>query len=52
MKDYESALGLTQDPGIKARLHSGRALALEGVSDWKAALLEYDRAMECADRAG
>ena len=52
MKDYDSALSLSQESGVRARLHAGRALALEGVSDWRAALVEYDRALECARDAG
>ncbi len=40
------------DPGVLAQLHAGKALALEGISEWEAALRSYDQAMEFADKAG
>lgn len=40
------------DPVVRARLLSGRALALEGVSDWTGALRAYQAAMAAADAAG
>ena len=35
-----------------ARLHAGRALALEGLSKWESALKDYDQALDFADQAG
>lgn len=37
---------------MKARLHAGRGLALEGISEWQGALQEYDLALEAAQEAG
>ncbi len=36
----------------RARLLSGRALALEGLSDWQGALGDYTQAMELAEQGG
>jgi len=36
------------DPIIKARLLSGRALAYEGISEWRLALDDYNTAVELA----
>ena len=52
MRDYDAALLVVQDPGTLARLHAGKALALEGVSEWDEALRSYDQALAFADRAG
>jgi tetratricopeptide (TPR) repeat protein len=57
IKDYDSAISLESsrgdsDPGTLARLYAGRALALEGLSKWEQALMDYDKALDFADRAG
>lgn len=36
----------------QARLRAGRALAWEGLSEWRAAIADYDDAMALAARAG
>lgn len=52
--DFDAALKLCSDdePVLKARLLAGRALALEGISDWEGALRDYDGAMASAQKAG
>lgn len=40
------------EPVSKARLLAGRALAYEGLSEWRAAINDYDAAMELAAAAG
>jgi tetratricopeptide (TPR) repeat protein len=39
-------------PVERARLLAGRALALEGLAEWEAALADYDRALLLARAAG
>ncbi|KAG1664703.1 hypothetical protein FOA52_006678 [Chlamydomonas sp. UWO 241] len=52
--DYDKALQMVPDkePIVRARLLAGRALALEGVSDWEGALADYEKAVVLADAAG
>lgn len=41
-----------EDLVSQARLKAGRALAYEGLSEWRSAINDYDAAMELAARAG
>ncbi|MEW5317635.1 MAG: hypothetical protein WDW38_008917 [Sanguina aurantia] len=55
LEDYATAIELTPADSelvVTARLLAGRGLAEEGVSDWRGALQDYDRAMELADKGG
>lgn len=45
-------LGAGDNLTAQARLLAGRALAWEGVADWRAALRDYDTALESARAAG
>lgn len=55
LADYAAALAATpaaESPVERARLLAGRALALEGLAEWEAALADYDRALLLARAAG
>ncbi|GIL59205.1 hypothetical protein Vafri_13885 [Volvox africanus] len=54
VQDFNAALALLPDKDLvtRARLLSGRALANEGLSDWEAALADYQRGMDLAAEAG
>jgi hypothetical protein len=50
---YCTALPADPEKGLDvARLLAGRALAYEGLSDWRAALRDYNTALETASAAG
>lgn len=49
---FPTHLPADSEPVVKARLHAGRGLALEGISEWQGALQEYDLALEAAQEAG
>lgn len=58
--DYNTAFDLLDASGLgdqltgrdRARLHAGRALVYEGLSEWEAALTDYDKAIDLARTAG
>jgi tetratricopeptide (TPR) repeat protein len=51
--DFNKALPLaTEDGAALARLHSGRALALEGLARWEEALEDYNISQTLAQEAG
>ncbi|CAK0785284.1 hypothetical protein CVIRNUC_008490, partial [Coccomyxa viridis] len=54
LEDYDKALDSTPGDALveRARLLAGRALAHEGLSDWQAALDDYDLALSLAARGG
>ena len=56
LQDFDAALALIGSPSAgsaaEARLRSGRALALEGLSRWTEALDDYDVALASATTAG
>ena len=56
LQDFDAALALLGSPSAgsaaQARLRSGRALALEGLSRWSEALADYDVALAAATTAG
>jgi len=54
LTDFGEALSKTGPEALtdRARLLAGRALAYEGVSDWKAALADYQQAMDLAALGG
>ena len=56
LQDFDAALALIGSPSAgsaaEARLRSGRALALEGLSRWPEALADYDVALASTTTAG